>query len=197
MAKSWLHGDLFLPQWLHAVKRSYFVRITSTGFCWLHLSNISWACFLYVFSTALVLPFTHCLHARSYWQSSPVGQLPKAVTKYLRKTKKINRRKCPSGSWLHSVWWRSQGWRLSPSFSGLLHVIQWVKVPQINVELCNAAHCASLLALGPRFCTFHRGNYRQASVPAQRLCWFWGSELQTSWYIANALASKPSPQPLI
>lgn len=79
VAKSWLHGDLFLPQRLHAVKRSYCVRIISSGFCWLHLLNISWACFLYVFSTALVLPLTHCLHARSCLQSalSPLSMVPR------------------------------------------------------------------------------------------------------------------------
>lgn len=201
MAKSWLHGDLFLPQWLHAVKRLYFVRIISTGFCWLYLSNISWACFLYVFSTALVLPLTHCLHARSCLQSAPVGQLPKAVTKYLRKTNKINGRKCPSGSWLQSVCWRSGGWRrLSVSFSGLLHLIQWVKVPQINPELCSVAHCASHLALGPPFSTFHHstgGIVGRLLFPPSVYVGSGDPISSSHVYIANALAFKPSPQPLI
>lgn len=154
----------------------------------------------FVFSTALVLPLTCCRHASSCLQSAPVGQLPKAVTKYLRKINKTNGRKCPSGSWLHSVWWRSGGWRLSVSFSGLLRLIQWVKVPQINPELCSVARCASLLALGPPFSTFHGstgGIMGRLPFPPSVYVGSGDPNSSPHVYIANALAFKPSPQPLI
>lgn len=51
---------------------------------------------------------------------------------------------------------------------------------------CGALQCGSLCqpacSGSPflHFPLFHGWDYRQASVPAQRLCWFWGSELQPS-----------------